>query len=265
MLQHSATETPLVDRMTDTFTASDGHSIAFDRVTGAAPEVVFLHGLASDRGGTKALALEAHCRERGLGFTRFDMFGHGQSSGRFEDGGPSRWTADALSVIDQLTRGPVILIGSSMGGWVALKAAMARPTRIAGLIGIAAAPDFTEDLMWPALSPDQRATITRGGLVELPGDYGNPPLRIARHLIEDGCANLILRAPIDFSGPVRLMHGQKDASVPWRTALAIAERLSSANVEITLLKDGDHRLSRPADLTLLCDTLDRLVATCSLP
>jgi pimeloyl-ACP methyl ester carboxylesterase len=242
-------------------TRADGHTLAYDRLTGAGPAVVFLHGLNSDRGGTKALALADHCRRAGRAFVRFDMFGHGQSSGAFTDGCISRWTEDAAAVIDQLTQGPVVLVGSSMGGWVMLRAALARPERVGGLLGIAAAPDFTEDLMWAQFSADQRAALAGQGYVDLPSDYADGPYRISRRLIEDGRRNLVLRGAIPFTGPVRLAHGQRDASVPWRTSLKLAERLDSTDVQTLLIKDGDHRLSRPQDLARLCALLDDLVAT----
>lgn len=243
-------------------TRPDGHSIVYDRANGAAPTVVFLHGLASDRGGTKAVALDAHCRRQGLSCLRYDMFGHGQSTGRFEDGGPTRWAEDAVAVIDQLTAGPLIVVGSSMGGWVALKVAEARPARIQGLIGIAPAPDFTERLMWAGFTDDQRRAISDRGVIELPPAYGEAPLRISRHLIEDGRANLMLNRTIDIKCPVRLLQGQRDDSVPWRTALEIAEHIAGDDVVVTLIKDGDHRLSRQQDLDLLTTTVDLLVAQC---
>lgn len=249
--------------MTETLVLPDGNRIVYDHVVGRTPTVVFLHGLASDKGGTKAAALDRHCRSRGMAFNRFDTFGHGASSGRFEDGGPTRWTDAALAVIDRLVEGPVILIGSSMGGWVGLKVALARPARIAGWIGIAAAPDFTEEMIWPSLSETQRAEIARVGYCEVPPDYGETPLRISRHLIEDGRRNLIMTGPIDLKCPVRLLQGQRDDSVPWQTALKIAERLTSTDVIITLIKDGDHRLSRPQDLELLTQTVDDMVSRCS--
>lgn len=249
--------------MSDTLLAPDGNRIAYDRVAGRSPTVVFLHGLASDKSGTKAMALEVHCRARELTSFRFDMFGHGASSGRFEDGGPTRWTDSALAVIDRLTTGPVILVGSSMGGWIALKAAMARPSRVAGLIGIAAAPDFTETMIWPHFTADEKARIEAGGVCEIPSDGGGPPLRISPHLIEDGRRNLIMGGQLDILCPVRLLQGQRDASVPWPTAQAIAERLSGGDVIVTLIKDGDHRLSRPQDLDLLTRVVDDLASRCA--
>jgi pimeloyl-ACP methyl ester carboxylesterase len=242
-----------------TLARPDGTTIAYDRAEGRSPTVVFLHGLNSDRCGTKAEALAAHCRTRGLGFVRFDMFGHGQSSGRFEDGTISRWVDDTLAVIDGLTAGPVVLVGSSMGGWVGVRAAMARPARVAGVFGIAAAPDFTEELMWAQFSDAQRNALMREGIVELPSDYDDRPYRISRALIEDGRRNLVLRAPVPIACPVCLLHGQADASVPWLVSLKLAQQIVGDDVEVVLIKGGDHRLSRPQDLQRLCALVDGLL------
>jgi len=238
----------------------DGASLVYDSLPGASPGIVFLHGLMSDRGGTKAEALMAHCRAKGTAFLRYDMYGHGASSGRFEDGTISRWAEDAAAVLDHLTQGPQIIVGSSMGGWIMLKLALARPDRMAGLVGIAPAPDFTQDLMWAEMSAAERETLMSTGMVEQPSAYGDQPYRISRTFIEDGRKNLLLRGPMDIRCPVRLLHGQNDPDVPWQISMKIADRISNGDVEITLLKDGDHRLSRPGDLKLLCETVDRLVA-----
>lgn len=236
----------------------DGSQRAYDRVMGA-PGVVFLHGLMSDRGGTKAAALKDHCRARGYGFVSFDMFGHGASSGRFEDGTISRWTADAVAVLDGLTTGPQILVGSSMGGWVMVKTALARPQRLAGLIGIAVAPDFTEDFLG-ALNDDQRAQLQTKGIVPVQSDCDTRPYPISRALIEDGRANRVLSGPVAITCPVRLLHGQQDTSVDWRKSVRLAEKIEGSDVEVVLIKDGDHRLSRPQDLHKLCAAVDGLVA-----
>lgn len=237
-----------------------GARLAYSRLQGAAgaPGVVFLHGLMSDRGGTKAMALEYHCRAKGYNFVRFDMSGHGASSGRFEDGTLSRWTEDACAVLDALTAGRQILVGSSMGGWVMLRAALARPLRIAGLIGVAAAPDFTQDI-WAAMTQAQRQQIEDTGMVNVSSDDDERPYPISRALIEDGRACGLLAGPIDIRAPVRLLHGQRDASVPWQTSLRIAEKLATPDVEVLLIKDGDHRLSRPQGLAKLTAAVDDLV------
>lgn len=240
-------------------TRTDGTILAYTQVGGQQPGLIFLHGLNSDRGGTKAEALLEYCTEKNRAFLSLDMFGHGDSSGDFQDGSITRWTEDAVAVLDALTSGPQILVGSSMGGWVMLRAALQRPGRIAGLIGIAAAPDFTEDLMWASFTADQRSELITNGQVELPSDYSDEPYMIAQLLIEDGRRNLLLRDAIPIDAPVRLLHGQKDEDVPWQTALTLAERLTSRDVEMTLIKNGDHRLSRPQDLRMLCTTVDRLI------
>ncbi len=232
----------------------DGVELAWARRGGTDPTVVFLPGFRSDMTGDKATALAAYCAERGQAMLRFDYSGHGVSGGRFEDGTIGRWTDDALAVIDRLTEGPLVLVGSSMGGWIALLAALARPDRVAALIGIAAAPDFTETLMWQAMSFEQRATLMRDGVLPRPSEYGEP-YPITRALIEDGRSRLLLHASIALDCPVRLLHGQDDPDVPWEMALRIAEQLTSQDVQVILVKDGDHRLSRPQDLALLCWTL----------
>ncbi|MGC2856081.1 alpha/beta fold hydrolase [Novispirillum sp. DQ9] len=225
-----------------------------------APGVVFLHGFMSDMDGGKALFLERHCRERGLAFVRFDQFGHGKSSGAFEDGSIGRWAEDAVAVLDALTEGPQVLVGSSCGGWLMLLAAMARPKRVAGLVGIAAAPDFTEDLVWPEMSDDQRAAVLRDGLVRIPSEYSDQPYTFTKRLFDDGRRNMVLRDTIPFDGPVRLLHGQKDDAVPWQRSLTLMDRLRSTDVECTFIKAGDHRLSEPHDLARMAHALDEVVA-----
>jgi pimeloyl-ACP methyl ester carboxylesterase len=236
----------------------DGVELAWARQVGTGSTVVFLPGFRSDMTGDKATALAAFCTDRGQSMLRFDYSGHGASGGRFEDGTIGRWTDDALAVIDRLTEGPLVLVGSSMGGWIALLAALARTDRIAALIGIAAAPDFTETLMWQAMSFEQRATLMHDGVLQRPSQYGEP-YPITRALIEDGRSRLLLHAAIALDCPVRLLHGQDDPDVPWEMALRIAEQLTSRDVQVILVKDGDHRLSRPQDLALLCRTLAPLL------
>jgi pimeloyl-ACP methyl ester carboxylesterase len=242
----------------DTLTR-DGATIAFRRTPGRGPGVVFLGGYRSDMTGSKALALEAHCREAGRAFVRFDYQGHGASGGRFEDGTIGSWTEDALAVIDAATEGPQVLVGSSMGGWIMLLAALARPGRVAGLVGIAAAPDFTEDLVWDALGPEARGRMLADGRIEEPSAYGDPYV-YTRALVEDGRRRLLLRAPIPLACPVRLLHGMRDPDVPWETSLRLAGRLQAEDVRTTLVKDGDHRLSRPQDLALLLATVEEVAA-----
>jgi pimeloyl-ACP methyl ester carboxylesterase len=236
----------------------DGVELAWMLREGSGPAVVFLPGFRSDMTGDKATALAAFCAARGRAMIRFDYSGHGSSGGRFEDCTIGRWTEDALAVIDRLSEGPLVVVGSSMGGWIALLAALARPERIAALIGIAAAPDFTETLMWEAMTFAERATIMRDGILHVPSQYGGP-YPITRTLIEDGRTRLLLGAPIALDCPIRLLHGQRDPDVPWEMALRIAEKVTSQDVEVSLVKDGDHRLSRPRDLARLCRTLASLL------
>ena len=223
------------------------------------PGIVFLGGFKSDMTGTKASTLDEFCHARGLGFLRFDYSGHGASSGDFRDGTISRWFADALAAFDRLTEGPQILVGSSMGGWIMLLLARARTARIAGLVGLAPAPDFTEELIWRTLSEDDRAKMLREGKLEQPSEYSSDPYVITQALIEDGRSNLLLGRPIAIDVPVRLLHGLNDRDVPHTISLRIQERLTAQDVVVQLIKDGDHRLSRPQDLERLCAAVDELV------
>jgi pimeloyl-ACP methyl ester carboxylesterase len=237
----------------------DGATIAYRRLAGATPGIVFLGGFRSDMTGTKALFLEDYCQRRGQAFVRFDYFGHGASSGDFAQGTIGRWCEDAIAIIDSLTTGPQILVGSSMGGWIMLLAALARPGRIVALVGIAGAPDFTEELLWPRLTPAQREEMIERGAVVLPSGYDPVGYLYTRALIEDGRRHLLLHAPIALDMPVRLLHGLADESVPWQLSLCLAERLAGRDVVVTLVKDGDHRLSSPPDLARLAQTLDALI------
>lgn len=232
----------------------NGIELAWARVEGREPALVFLPGFRSHMNGDKATFLARYCSKQGQAMLRFDYSGHGESGGRFEDGTIGTWTQDSLCLIDRLTEGPLVLVGSSMGGWIALLVALARPERVAGLIGVAAAPDFTERLMWGAMSPQDRERLLTHGTLEAPSAYGGP-YPITRALIEDGRRHLLLDHPIAVRCPVRLLHGQRDLDVPWETALAIARAVESDDVEVTLVKDGDHRLSRPRDLALLLRTV----------
>ena len=222
------------------------------------PGIVFLGGFASDMNGTKAMALDAYCAATGRAFVRFDYRGHGQSSGEFTDGTIGAWRDDVLTVLDRLTQGPQILIGSSMGGWLMLLAALARPARIHALIGLAAAPDFTEELMWETMDAGMRARLMEAGRIEEPSAYSDQPYVITRALIEDGRQHRLLRGAIDIDRPVHLIHGQADVDVPFSISLRLADHLVSEDVVVTLVKDGDHRLSRQQDLDRLLMTVDEL-------
>jgi pimeloyl-ACP methyl ester carboxylesterase len=243
------------DTPPETLTLADGTRLTYRQLAARAgdkrPGIVFLSGFASDMTGTKGTALAAWAAARGQALLRFDYSGHGRSSGAFRDGTIGRWTAEALAAIDQLTTGPQVLVGSSMGGWIMLLAARARPERIGGLVGIAAAPDFTEDLMWAAMQPMTISRLLTEGVIYQPSQYQESPLEITLALIEDGRRHLLLRGPIDVRCPVRLLHGLADPDVPWQTSGHLAERLAADDVTVTLLKDGDHRLSREEDLQRL--------------
>ena len=242
--------------LTGTLDRGDGLRLAWRRLPGRGVGVVFLGGFNSDMTGTKAEFLAAWSEARGTPFLRFDYSGHGESQGRFEDGTIGRWAADAACVVDALAPGPRVLVGSSMGGWIALLLALKRMPH--ALVGIAPAPDFTEELMWAQFTPEIRAAIEREGVWHRPSDYG-APYPITRALIEEGRDHLLLCGPIAIEAPVRILQGMDDPDVPWRHALRIAEAITGGDVRVTLVKDGDHRLSRPADLALLGETLAPLL------
>ena len=237
----------------------DGVELAWAHLPGRGPTLVFLPGFKSDMAGSKAMHLRDWAASQGQAVLRLDYSGHGASGGVFEEGTIGRWAADARAVIEACTTGPLLLVGSSMGGWIMLLLARAMPARITALVGIAAAPDFTETLLWEGLTPAERAALENDGYVERPSIYGEQPYRFTRALIEDGRAQRLLDKPIAVACPVRLLQGQRDPDVPWPTALAIAEHLASEDVEVTLIKDGDHRLSRPQDLDLLVRTVAALL------
>lgn len=246
----------------DSLARPDGETIAYHKTSGKGPGVIFCGGFMSDMTGTKATALEELCRAQGRSFVRFDYLGHGESSGDFaEKGCISRWADDAVQVLDDLTEGPQIIVGSSMGGWVMLKLALARPDRIAGLIGIAPAPDFTT-WMWGEMTPEQQEIIRRDGRLERPTEYGDDPYIITWKLIEDGRENHLLDGDtqLPVTVPVRLLHGMADPDVPWQHSLKIAEKLATDDVTIKFVKAGDHRLSEPADIAMLCATVDELIS-----
>jgi pimeloyl-ACP methyl ester carboxylesterase len=238
-----------------TLTRPDGTVIAYHHTPGRTPGVVFCGGFMSDMTGTKALALEEHCRRVGRAYTRFDYRGHGQSGGRFVDGTIGLWADDALAVLDQVTDGPQVVVGSSMGGWIMLLLARARPARIAGLVGIAPAPDFVER-MWDGFSEEIRDTMRRDGVYLRPSEYSDEPYAITMQLIEDGRRNLVLDRPLKLACPVRILHGMQDPDVPWRGSLDLVEKLDCADVTVTFVKNGDHRLSEPGDIARLIDTVE---------
>lgn len=247
------------DQPASYLTKPDGARIAYHRTPGKTPGIVFFGGFASDMTGTKALALEAFARQRGQAFLRFDYQGHGQSSGAFAEGTIGLWHSDALAILDAETDGPQILVGSSMGGWMMLLTASRRPERIAGLVGIAPAPDFTEDLMWPNFSTEIRETLKRDGLYQRPSEYSDEPYTITMKLIEDGRDHLVLRDRLTIDAPVRLLHGMADPDVPYQVSLRIAEHVDCSDLQVRLIKDGDHRLSTERDLDILTSTIADMI------
>lgn len=248
----------------ETLTRENGATIAYHFTSGKDSNkptgVVFMGGFRSNMDGAKALALESWCRAEGRAYLRFDYTGHGQSSGAFEDGCIGDWAADALDAFDRLSDGPQVVVGSSMGGWLALLTARERPERVRGLIGLAAAPDFTETLIWDKMTDAQRAELMERGQYLEPNDYDpSDPTVITKKLIEDGRNHLVLRDPLNITVPVRLIQGMKDMDVPWATALDIQAALLSDDVEIQFAKTSDHRLSEDHDLRRLERTLSALL------
>jgi pimeloyl-ACP methyl ester carboxylesterase len=241
-----------------TLNLPDGRRIAYRRSEGRGPGLVFLGGLRSDMTGTKADFLHDWAAGHGRAFLRFDYTGHGASSGRFEDGCIGDWARDAADALARLTSGAQIVVGSSMGGWVGLLLARRMPERFAGLVGIAAAPDFTEDLMWAGLDPAGRRQIETSGRIELPSDYDEAPTVITRRMIEDGRANLVLRTPLALPFPVRLLHGSADADVPVSLALRLLEHAECRDLRLTIVRGADHRFSRPDNLELLAATVSEM-------
>ncbi len=240
-------------------TRSDGIKLAYSHRKAApeeahSPTLVFLPGYMSDMEGGKATALDAWAESNGYAMLRFDYGGCGQSGGRFREQGLSDWRDDVLLMIDTLVEGPVLLAGSSMGGWLMLLVALARPEKIAGIVGIAAAPDFTS---W-GFDDAHKAIIKTEGALEEPSEYSDEPYVTTRIFWESGEANLLLDTQIALDCPVRLLHGQNDADVPWEISLKTAKALRSSDVQTVLVKDGDHRLSRDQDIALLVRTVSEL-------
>lgn len=238
----------------------NGRRIAYHQTAGTAPGVVFLGGFKSDMAGTKAIHLEDWARAQGRAFLRLDYSGHGQSSGDFEDGCISDWAEDAYAVIDAVCEGPQVLVGSSMGGWIALLTIKRMATRIKGFVGIAAAPDFTEDSMWSDFTTAQRAQLIGDGQVALPSEYGEPYI-ITKKLIEDGREQLVLRDPIALPFPVRLLQGTADADVKMSVALRLLEQAKGDDIRLTLVKGADHRFSTPECLTQIEQAVANVLTT----
>jgi len=239
--------------MQPSFLETSGSRLAYLKQGGARPTVIFCSGFKSDMTGSKATALADYCKEKGHGFIRFDYSGHGQSSGDFKDGTIGQWKQDTLAIFDELASGEVILVGSSMGAWLALLVALERPERIKKLVGIASAPDFTERLIWEKLDAAQQEALMRDGVFYAPSCYGEEPYPITKKLIEEARDHLLLDNDIPLTCPIRLLHGTKDQDVPLEIAHLLVKKLPQA--ELTIIEGGDHRLSTPDNLRLLCEAL----------
>lgn len=239
----------------------EGGRLAIRHRNGAEPGVLFCPGFHSDMQGEKALALDAWCRATGRQMTRFDYFGHGESGGPVEQGRIGRWAADTIAVLDRVARGRQLIVGSSMGGWMMLLAALARPRRVHALVGVASAPDFTRAMQRKLRDSGQQALLAEQGYIDMPSHYpGESSYRIEKAFLEEAEQHCLLDGAIALDVPIRLLHGQQDADVPWQLSLTLAERLASKDVRVCLVKDGDHRLSRPADIRLLVETVSALVS-----
>jgi len=243
---------------TPTFVTPQGRRIAYHLIDGTGPAVVFLGGFKSDMAGTKAIFLERWARAEGRAFLRFDYSGHGESDGAFTEGAISDWFEDACAAIGLLA-GHVILVGSSMGGWISLQVARAMPERVVGMVTIAAAPDFTEDSMWAGFSDTQKAELNQTGQVALPSDYGEPYI-ITKRLIEDGRDRLVLRDPLPLPFPVRFLQGTADADVDMSVALRLLEHAEGPDMRLTLVDGADHRFSDETCLELITDSLSDVLA-----
>lgn len=237
----------------------DGLRIAVRRTLGDAPHILFCGGFRSDMAGTKAVALERVAARKGYGFTRFDYRGHGESDGAFRDGTIGLWRDDGLLVLDKATEGPAVVVGSSMGAWIATLLAIARPARVAGLVLVAPAVDFTEALIWECLPQAARDTLLADGVWLRHSEYSDEPDEITLRLIEEGRSHLLLGGPIPFRGPIRILHGTADKTVPWQHAVRTMDALAAADVTLTLIKDGDHRLSDPVNLERMLAAAEEVV------
>ena len=236
----------------------NGTSLAYFRLEGESPGLMFLGGFHSDMSGTKASALEAHCRKVGRAYVRFDYGGHGESSGKFEEGTIGEWAGDALAILDEVARGPQVLVGSSMGAWMMLLTALARPERVKGLVGVASGPDFTAGFKKHRLTEEmERELDARGYIMHAPNIWGEP-YPITKKLLDEAENHLILRGEIDVTCPVRLIHGMADETISWEVSLKLSNLLKGDDVRLILVKDGGHRLSRDADIELIIRIAEEL-------
>ena len=254
----------MVDEAFQIFHTSENRSIAYvkryiKQSSYQSPGIIFLGGLRSDMQGTKASYLEKWCFEKECNFLKFDYSGHGQSSETFESGCISDWKNDACEVLDNLSEGPQILVGSSMGGWISLLLGKLRPKRIAAFVGIATAPDFTETSMWANLDDNARDKLNKFGKVEIESDYSNEPYIVTKKLIEDGRSNLIMNAPLASPFPVRLLQGMLDNDVHYSQAISLAENISHHDVKVIICKDADHQFSSPKCLNILTSTIQEFL------
>lgn len=240
--------------------SAEGRRLAYRKTGGKPPCVVFMGGFMSDMEGTKAAFLEGHCESRGLAYIRFDYGGHGKSGGDVREGTIGGWLGDALTVIDRVSKGPLVLIGSSLGGWIAFLAARARAKRVTGLIGLAPALDFTERLLWENLSSAKRRVLVAEGEIAVPSGYDESPYVFTRELIEEGRNHLLLTGPLALPMPVRIIHGMEDRDVPYALSLETMKHLSSPDFALELVGGAGHRLSEKGDLARLARTLDEVVA-----
>jgi len=245
--------------MTTFITTPQGRHIAYHRTPGKEPGVVFLGGFRSDMTGTKAQALQSWAEATGRSFLRFDYSGHGASHGAFVDGSIGDWRDDAAAVIEVLTEGPQILVGSSMGGWISLLLARDMGHRVAGFVGIAAAPDFTERMWEAEFTLAERTTLLEEGVLMRPSEYSDEPYPITLRLIEDGRQNLVLPGGLHLPFPVRLLQGSADVDVPPSVAISLFHHISSPDLRLTLVKDADHRFSSPACLAMITEAVEDIL------
>lgn len=240
------------------FTDNMNNKIAYNKIQGdkSKPTVIFLSGFMSDMQGNKALALQEFCEQNSISFIRFDYFGHGLSDGKFTDGTIGIWKQNVIDIIDNLTIGNLIIVGSSMGGWLMILATLARPKRVSYLIGIASAPDFTENLIWDKLSNEQKHTLEKNGVHNFASEYSDTPYPISLSLIKEGRNHLLLNDKININIPVELIHGDKDCDVPCKLSEYLAKKITSDKVNLTIVKNGDHRMSTDENIELLLSTLE---------
>lgn len=236
-----------------------GRCIAYNQSTGQSPGIVFLGGYSSDMNGTKSTHMDQWAQMKGISYLRFDYTGHGQSSGQFVDGCISDWFEDALDVIDSLTSGPQLLIGSSMGGWIALLLARIQPEKIAGIVGIAAAPDFTQDFEENRLSKEELGEVRKQGLVRIPTEYSDEGLVVTQKLLQDGHRNFVLNQKLDLPFPVRFLQGTEDKDVDYSVAVNLLNHCSGQNIRLLIVKGANHSFSSPDCLSIIENAVEDIL------